>query len=125
MIEEILSLDKINRESDIEYNFNFSKFDKVHLQSPSLIKIKETKDRQKHFVQLTKILEKNNFVDQIELTESGFINLTLHLSEVLKYLQKSKDEILEIIKDNKPKKYIFDYGGPNIGKSMHVGHLRP
>ncbi len=125
MIEEILNLDKINRESDIEYNFNFSKFDKVHLQSPSLIKIKETKDRQKHFVQLTKILEKNNFVDQIELTESGFINLTLHLSEVLKYLQKSKDEILEIIKDNKPKKYIFDYGGPNIGKSMHVGHLRP
>jgi len=125
MIEEILSLDKINRESDIDYNFNFSKFDKVHLQSPSLIKIKETKDRQKHFVQLTKILEKNNFVDQIELTESGFINLTLHLSEVLKYLQKSKDEILEIIKDNKPKKYIFDYGGPNIGKSMHVGHLRP
>jgi len=125
VIEEILSLDKINRESDIEYNFNFSKFDKVHLQSPSLIKIKETKDRQKHFVQLTKILEKNNFVDQIELTESGFINLTLHLSEVLKYLQKSKDEILEIIKDNKPKKYIFDYGGPNIGKSMHVGHLRP
>jgi len=125
VIEEILNLDKINRESDIEYNFNFSKFDKVHLQSPSLIKIKETKDRQKHFVQLTKILEKNNFVDQIELTESGFINLTLHLSEVLKYLQKSKDEILEIIKDNKPKKYIFDYGGPNIGKSMHVGHLRP
>tara|TARA_B100001121_G_scaffold149390_1_gene130780 strand:+ start:16164 stop:17795 length:1632 start_codon:yes stop_codon:yes gene_type:complete len=125
MIEEILSLNKINRESDIDYNFNFSKFDKVHLQSPSLIKIKETKDRQKHFVQLTKILEKNNFVDQIELTESGFINLTLHLSEVLKYLQKSKDEILKIIKDNNPKKYIFDYGGPNIGKSMHVGHLRP
>ena len=125
MIEEILSLDKINRESGIDYNFNFSKFDKVHLQSPSLIKIKETKDRQKHFVQLTKILEKNNFVDQIELTESGFINLTLHLSEVLKYLQKSKDEILEIIKDDKPKKYIFDYGGPNIGKRMHVGHLRP
>ena len=87
MIEEILNLDKINRESDIDYNFNFSKFDKVHLQSPSLIKIKETKDRQKHFVQLTKILEKNNFVDQIELTESGFINLTLHLSEVLKYLK--------------------------------------
>ena len=61
----------------------------------------------------------------MELTESGFINLTLHLSEVLNYLQKSEDEVLETIKDTKPKKYILDYGGPNIGKSMHVGHLRP
>jgi len=125
VIEEILGLDKINKNSEVDYIFNFSKFDQVHLQSPSLIKIKETTDRQKHFIQLTKTLENNNYIDQIELTEKGFINVTLHLSKVLKYLQKSKEEILETIKDGKPKKYIFDYGGPNIGKSMHVGHLRP
>lgn len=125
MIEEILGLDKINKNSEIDYIFNFSKFNQVHLQSPSLIKIKETTNRQKHFILLTKTLEKNKYVDQIELTENGFINVTLHLSKVLKYLQKSKEEILETIKDRKPKKYIFDYGGPNIGKSMHVGHLRP
>lgn len=125
MIEEILGLDKINKNSEVDYIFNFSKFDQVHLQSPSLIKINETTDRQKHFIQLTKTLENNKYIDQIELTENGFINVTLHLSKVLKYLQKSKEEILETIKDDKPKKYIFDYGGPNIGKSMHVGHLRP
>tara|TARA_B100001939_G_scaffold347661_1_gene370019 strand:- start:1436 stop:3067 length:1632 start_codon:yes stop_codon:yes gene_type:complete len=125
VIEEILGLDKINKNSEVDYIFNFSKFDQVHLQSPSLIKIKETTNRQKHFILLTKTLEKNKYVDQIELTENGFINVTLHLSKVLKYLQKSKEEILETIKDRKPKKYIFDYGGPNIGKSMHVGHLRP
>ena len=125
MIEEILDLEKINKDSEISYIFNFSKFDKVHLQSPSLIKIKRREDRLKHFTILNKILEKNIYINQIELTESGFINLTLHLSEVLNYLQQSEDEILKTIKDSKPKKYILDYGGPNIGKSMHVGHLRP
>ena len=101
MIEEILGLDKINKNSEVDYIFNFSKFDQVHLQSPSLIKIKETTDRQKHFIQLTKTLENNNYIDQIELTEKGFINVTLHLSKVLKYLQKSKEEILETIKNIK------------------------
>ena len=125
MIEEILDLKTINKGSEISYIFNFSKIDKVHLQSPSLIKIKKREDRLKHFTNLNKIFEKNKYINQMELTESGFINLTLHLSEVLNYLQKSEDEILETIKDTKPKKYILDYGGPNIGKSMHVGHLRP
>ena len=125
MIEEILDLKTINKGSEISYIFNFSKIDKVHLQSPSLIKIKKREDRLKHFRNLNKIFEKNKYINQMELTESGFINLTLHLSEVLNYLQKSEDEVLETIKDTEPKKYILDYGGPNIGKSMHVGHLRP
>ena len=59
------------------------------------------------------------------MNDAGFINLTLNIEEVLKYIQKSKSELLNLIKDENPKKYIFDYGGPNIGKSMHVGHLRP
>ena len=33
-------------------------------------------------------------------------------------------ENLELIKVKKPKKIILDYGGPNIGKPLHVGHLR-
>ena len=49
MIEEILDLKTINKDSEISYIFNFSKIDKVHLQSPSLIKIKRREDRLKHF----------------------------------------------------------------------------
>ena len=26
--------------------------------------------------------------------------------------------------NNKKHKIIFDYGGPNIGKPLHVGHMR-
>ena len=125
MIEEILNLEKVNRKSDIDYIFNFSKINGVHLQSPSLIKLGEQKDRQKHYKKLKRDLNDNSYVEKAELTENGFINITLNIVEIIKYLQKSKEEILKTIKDSDPKKYIFDYGGPNIGKSMHVGHLRP
>ena len=37
----------------------------------------------------------------------------------------SKKELIGTVRDKEPEKYVFDYGGPNIGKSMHVGHLRP
>ena len=125
MIEEILNLEKVNRKSDINYIFNFSKIDNVHLQSPSLIKLGEQKDRQIHFKKLKRELNNNPYVESAELTENGFINITLNLVKIIKYLQKSKEELLETIKDSDPKKYVLDYGGPNIGKSMHVGHLRP
>ena len=55
MIEEILNLEKVNRKSDIDYIFNFSKINGVHLQSPSLIKLGEQKDRQKHYKKLKEI----------------------------------------------------------------------
>ena len=116
MIEEILNLEKVNRKSDIDYIFNFSKINGVHLQSPSLIKLGEQKDRQKHYKKLKRDLNDNSYVEKAELTENGFINITLNIVEIIKYLQKSKEEILKTIKDSDPKKYIFDYGGPNIGK---------
>ena len=55
MIDEILDLETINKDSEISYIFNFSKFDKVHLQSPSLIRIKKREDRLEHFTNLNKI----------------------------------------------------------------------
>ena len=90
-----------------------------------MIKFKNSYDRKVHFNKLEKILQNNSYIEKAELNDAGFINLTLNIEEVLKYIQKSKSELLNLIKDENPKKYIFDYGGPNIGKSMHVGHLRP
>ena len=125
MINEILEVNKISKKTNFEYIFNFSKIEKIHIQSPSLIKIKDPEERAKYFTELYEILNKNKFVKKVELHESGFINITLKIFEIIKYLQKSKNEIIKTIQEETPKKYIFDYGGPNIGKSMHVGHLRP
>ena len=125
MIDKLLNLKELNKETDHDYSFTFSKIDGIHLQSPSLIKYKNSNDRKVHFNKLEKILQNNSYIEKAELNDAGFINLTLNIEEVLKYIQKSKSELLNLIKDENPKKYIFDYGGPNIGKSMHVGHLRP
>ena len=125
MIDKLLNLKELNKETDHDYSFTFSKIDGIHLQSPSLIKFKNSNDRKVHFNKLEKILQNNSYIEKAELNDAGFINLTLNIEEVLKYIQKSKSELLNLIKDENPKKYIFDYGGPNIGKSMHVGHLRP
>ena len=64
----------------------------------------------------------NKYIESIDLNESGFIDITLNIFEVSKYLNKTKKEVLDTVKDPDPKEYIFDYGGPNIGKSTHVGH---
>ena len=125
MIDKLLNLKELNKDTDHDYSFTFSKIEGVHLQSPSLIKFKNSYDRKVHFNKLEKILQNNSYIEKAELNDAGFINLTLNIEEVLKYIQKSKSELLNLIKDENPKKYIFDYGGPNIGKSMHVGHLRP
>ena len=125
MIDKLLNLKELNKDTDHDYSFTFSKIEGIHLQSPSLIKFKNSNDREVHFNKLEKILQNNSYIEKAELNDAGFINLTLNIEEVLKYIQKSKSELLNLIKDENPKKYIFDYGGPNIGKSMHVGHLRP
>ena len=46
MIHKILNLEKINNSSDINYIFNFSKIENIHIQSPSLIKISDVKSRE-------------------------------------------------------------------------------
>ncbi len=125
MIDYILNTDYIKKECEIDYIFNFSKMSGVHLQSPSLIKVKNLGERQKHFDNLNSILEKNEFIKTVQLSDAGFVNIALKIPKLIVYLKKTKENFIETIKSEQSHSYIFDYGGPNIGKSMHVGHLRP
>ncbi len=55
----------------------------------------------------------------------GFINITLQDTFIARHLQHiATDETLGIDASNKNQTIVLDYGGPNIAKSMHVGHLR-
>jgi arginyl-tRNA synthetase len=60
----------------------------------------------------------------VSVANPGFINLTLtdvYFSKILKEL--FNDERVGIEK-HKAKKVVLDYGGPNVAKALHVGHLR-
>lgn len=62
---------------------------------------------------------------QLSLAGPGFINITLADDFLLSYMQRLVgDERCGLPQESEPKKVIVDYGGPNVAKPMHVGHLR-
>ena len=66
-------------------------------------------------IEIKEFLEKDPTFSKVTVDGPGFINVSF-----------SDDRLLNI--DIAPKKFkrkvILDYGGPNIAKEMHVGHLR-
>lgn len=60
-----------------------------------------------------------------EAVMPGFINLKLAPEFLADYLNEMRvDERLGCDKVANPKTIIIDYGGPNVAKPLHVGHLR-
>lgn len=61
----------------------------------------------------------------INIQGPGFINVTFASEVLLNNLNKAIDDFSEFV-DKSPKKrtIILDYGGANIAKELHVGHLR-
>lgn len=55
----------------------------------------------------------------------GFINLSLTDDYVVKLVNELKDVKKNNIDYPKKKKILIDYGGANVAKELHVGHLRP
>ena len=64
-------------------------------------------------------------IGEIEAVKPGFINIKLSREAVASYLNRMRgDAGLGIEKVEKPQSIIVDYGGPNVAKPLHVGHLR-
>ena len=60
-------------------------------------------------------------IDVFEFAKNLFINIQIDAESMIGNLENVKNNVL---RDNK-ESVIIDYGGPNIGKPLHVGHLRP
>ena len=73
---------------------------------------------------IVKELEKDERFTNLNIAGPGFINITLtdqYLGQLLTKIYKDKS--LNIDKREK-RKIILDYGGANVAKALHVGHLR-
>lgn len=70
-------------------------------------------------------LKENSFFSKVEIAGPGFINLTLTDEALKNYISLIMGDPrcgAEPIAHGE--NVVLDYGGPNVAKAMHVGHLR-
>lgn len=60
----------------------------------------------------------------VNIQGPGFINLTLSDKIVVDYLKRCLQDFNNFVDKVPKKKILFDYGGANVAKSLHVGHMR-
>lgn len=70
-------------------------------------------------------LKEDPMFDEIVAVNPGFINIRIAGDFVAEYLNGMQaDERLSVEKAAEPKTIMIDYGGANVAKPLHVGHLR-
>ena len=118
-------IDLLNKEFekfhlDESVQLNLSKMPEFDMQINNLVKHNKAdffNNLQKNIIE---VINSTNFFQPVEETELGFLNLVFNHNVLIKQITNKKSDF---VNDNS-QKIIFDYGGPNIGKPLHVGHMR-
>lgn len=98
--------------SDYQYNGAFN-LAKVYHKSPVVIADEI----------VTNLKNNANFKSVINV--NGFINLSLSDECLINYINEIiNDFSINIYHADEKKTYFFDYGGANVAKALHAGHLR-
>jgi arginyl-tRNA synthetase len=100
--------------------FSLSKIDEYDLQINNLVKYNKTDFFKELQNSLIEIINKSAIFTPVEKNDVGFLNLSLNHNYLMKYITNTQIDF----ENNQNSKIIFDYGGPNIGKPLHVGHMR-
>lgn len=66
-----------------------------------------------------------DFFEKVEVAGAGFINLVVKKQNIADSLADLNISFSDAIRAEKPLNIVLDYGGPNVAKPLHVGHLRP
>lgn len=112
--DDKVTLSLTNRPDLGEYQINDAmKLAKIYHKSPLII-ANEIKDE----------IKENSYFENVNVAGSGFINISLSNQFLIEFLNEIKDNILKNVNMQEKKKIVIDYGGANVAKSLHVGHLR-
>jgi len=117
--EQEISVKKSNRPELCDYQSDDSfKLAKIYKKNPFIIG-NEIVDA------INKLDEFNDYFSKVEFFNPGFINITLSnifINNLLK--EMNENEKFSIKKPELIETFVLDYGGPNIAKPLHVGHMR-
>lgn len=92
----------------------------------ALNKAKELKKSPKIIAdEVVDVLKRNEIFKDVSVAGPGFININLKNEFLAQYIENEFSDIILEKYNDKKKKIIVDYGGPNVAKPLHVGHLRP
>ncbi len=89
-------------------------------QINNLVKFQKNEKTKNLINSFSKFIEDEPLIKNYEIAKNGFINLEINVEKFIYEIKDTKNAI----KTKNPKNIILDYGGPNIGKPLHVGHLR-
>lgn len=74
---------------------------------------------------VAKVLQSEGIFSKVDVVKPGFLNLTLSDDYMLKLTKEIEaDKFCGVPQAEKPQTIIIDYGGPNVAKPLHIGHLR-
>ncbi len=107
-IDEVIDMRISNLDN---YDYQINNLVK-HQNHPNVESIKE---------EISNKLTLSELIHVFDFAKNLFINIQINAESIIGKLEDVKNNVL---RDNK-KSVIIDYGGPNIGKPLHVGHLRP
>ena len=107
-IDEVIDL-RISNLNNFDYQIN----NLVKYQNHPEIELIKTR--------IGESLNSSELINNFEFAKNLFINIEIKAELIIENL---KDVEKNILTSNK-EEVIIDYGGPNIGKPLHVGHLRP
>ena len=112
-VDKVL-LEPSNRRDLGEYQINNAmQLSKIYHENPRDIATKIVQE-----------LEKDSRFTNINIAGPGFINISFSNQYICDFLNEVHTSINNNIDKKEPKKLIIDYGGANVAKALHVGHLR-
>ena len=105
---------------DEAIQLSMSKIAGYDLQINNLVKYNKSDFFDELQENVIETINSSNIFLPVEKNDMGFLNLSLnHI-----YLTKNITNTQSDFENEQSYKIIFDYGGPNIGKPLHVGHMR-
>ena len=116
-LSEILKKHGIDEAIDIR----ISNLDTYDYQINNLVKYQKHPTVESIKEEISNMLTLSELIDVFDFAKNLFINIQINAESIIGNLEDVKNNVL---RDNK-ESVIIDYGGPNIGKPLHVGHLRP